>query len=256
MLKQRTVVILSLWLALGTRLTHAAFKVTVNPEANSDSFQSIDLPTVDKEVAMGLGEWQQWVADNNGPLVSYIMATPVASITVSAERARDRGVSMDEYVQDARRAAARVGANKLYLESTSAEEGTGRLVDLHFRAYRITYKRLVIPPAFMASLPYTPLPEYYVDAQLTDWNAKHVGHIFASFANRPGVDDRHSVIQFVKNLKNGTPVRVALRDGRQIDGVYSGVDEGHIWINPSGFRGIFMDRALLPTEVQAIGILN
>lgn len=211
-------------------------------------FNPIDLESVDTNVSMSIGEWADWVNQNNPESASCITVESLGKINVTASRLRDRGASPSEFFNEARKAAAELGGNKLHIQGVTTEERTGRLVSVAYDAYRVSYRDSIISPAFLAALPYNPLPDSYVQEQLSAWDSQHGGKLVAA--------DQKSLIATMKRLKAGAPVRMALRDGSSVRGRFDGLENDHIWIQPSGVRGLFLDQAVNPADVQAISLLN
>lgn len=227
----------------------AQYKVQVNPVGGIVStYNPIDLESVDTTASMPISEWAAWVNQNNEESSAYITVESLGEISVTAARLRDRGASPKEFFEEARKAAAALGGNKLHVEETVTEGNTGRLVSVTYQAYRVSYRDFVISPAFLAALPYNPLPDNYVEAQLSLWDSRHGGKLVPA--------DRKTLIATIKRLKAGASVRMALRDGSSVRGRFDGLENDHIWIQPNGVRGLFLDRAVNSADVQAISLLN
>jgi hypothetical protein len=114
-----------------------------------------------------------------------------------------------------------------------------------------------MPPDYLAQLPYSPLPDYFVAQKLQEWNTNHFGKMKVSFSTDERRAHERQVLEFMAKLKNGTPLRLVLRNGSGIKGTFSGVDQDDlIWIRPDGLGGFISHRSYRSQDVASIGVLN
>lgn len=220
-------------------------------------YDRIDVESVSEDVTTSIGDWQDRVRATNTALAGNITVKELLTIEVQVAR-RDSGQdSMKPFVRAAQKEAAAWGANQLFLNDTLVEAETGHLVQLTFIAYRISYKDWLIPPAYLAALPYNPLPDYFVAQKAQEWNIQHFGNAKICFKSRDRLSRQKDVLAFMANLKKGTSVRLALRDGSYVKGVFNGLDQDdQVWIHPSGLGGFISYRSVRPQDIEIVGILN
>jgi len=235
----------------------ADFRVQFKPLTDA-TYDPVDLDSVHVEEAATFKEWMESVKAVNPHLAGDISAQVLGTLQVVRLRSsHDRFESIKPLVRAARAEAALWGANALYLEDTAVEEGTGRPVELTFLAYRVQYKEWVVCPAYLAALPYNPLPDYFVAQKLQQWNSDHFGRVKISFAAEQMRARHQKVVELMGRIKDGTPVRLVLRNGSDIKGSFSGLDQDDlIWVRPAGLSGFLSHRSIRSEDVETVGILN
>lgn len=209
--------------------------------------------SIHTEMTITKDDWLRLLEERNPELAKDITARALATITVRDESIKGAADSMPAFVRAAEKEAAHWGANQLFLEDTAVEEKFEEIAEVTFVAVRIQYKDWVIPPTFLAGLPYNPVSEEFVAQKLEEWNVAHLGKVKVTFSSR----DQQDVLVFMAQVKNGTPLRLVLKNGTDVRGDYSGLDQDdQIWIRPSGFGGFLSHRSFRSKDVETVGILD
>jgi hypothetical protein len=246
---------LLLTLAAVTAAPSLAAELKVRAWPLSDHpYDAIDAGSVRVEPYIPETAWLAQVGSANGALSLEISLLPVASIDVSRlydEQDIDEAAPL---LEEARKAASRVGANVVFLEKTLLEGK--ELGGMRFIAYRAEYKHRLISPTYLAALPHLAISATFLEEQLQAWASAQFGNTRLPFDSLDGTAT-HQAIDILSGVKNGTSVRVFMRDGSNLQGAFSGMDEDNrIWIHPRGLAGLFRDRAVSAWDVQSVAFLN
>jgi hypothetical protein len=230
---------------MGALLAHpaGAIDLKVRPWPMSDrAYDSIDVQSVRAEIYMPETAWLEQVGGKNGRLSLDLNLLPVASIDIYRLYNEEEITNTVQLLEEARKTAAKFGANMIFLERRLMQ---GRELDgLRFTAYRAEYKHRLLSPTFLAALPHMTVAPSLLNEQLLAWNMSHFGTTKVAVAN-------------LGTLKTGTAVRVVMRDGSAVKGAFNGIDaDNQIWIHPAGWTGLFRDKAISPTNVQSVSLLN
>jgi hypothetical protein len=220
-----------------------AMDLKVRPWPLSDTaYAPIDAASVRVELYISEAAWLAQVGGTNGVLALDLSLTRVASIDIYRLYDEESIDSTAPLIEEARRNAAKVGANLVYLERNLMR---GRELDgLRFVAYRAEFKHRLISPLYLAALPHLAVTPAFLNEQLVAWQASHLGRVSITVGGLSGV-------------KRGTAVRLVLRDGTDVRGAFSSVDEeNQIWIHPAGLIGFFRDRAVPAKDVQSVALLK
>jgi len=219
------------------------------------SYEPIDAGSVRTESWAPTAQWQDQVRSKNALLADDLIVVSVATIEVT-RRDLDQDVpSFEPFMEKGLQSAARLGANVLYVEKPLMEGD--KFLGLRLTAYRIEYKGLVVSPPYLAVLPYDTVSRSEMERNLQAWDAVHLGRSRTSFETENGKISPEKVVSYLGKVKNGTPVRVLLRDGSDYKGTYDGLDDDdQIWIQPDGWLGRITDRSFQAKDVQAVGLLN
>jgi hypothetical protein len=211
---------------------------------------------VDATVHPGVGAAEEWVAQvrRENPGLAYdVSVRPVVSIAVTLIDPEEAADSSRPFIAEARRWAARYGANALYLDRQLARED--RFAGMRFIGYRIEYKHRLVSPTYLAALPFVRVTADLLEEQLQAYDVAHFGQVHVAF--EPMNDPMGNAAGFLAGVKNGTAVKLFLRDGTDLKGDYSGQDDdNHIWIHTPGWAGLFRDHAIPTQDIQAIALLN
>jgi hypothetical protein len=225
----------------------------VRPWPMSDkSYASISADSVRVERYLSEITWLSQTGRRNPSLNDGLQLSPVASIEVSRLYEDEDIDSLQPLVETAQAYAAKFGANAVFVEK---EIRVGDELDgLRFTAYRAEFKKHLIPPTFMVALAQMSIPGPFLEEQLRDWEDVHIGRVAVAF----GPDEDHDMsLDKLGQLKSGTSVRVVLRDGSDLQGAVSGLDEDNrLWVRPKGWTGLFRDKAVPATEIRSVALLK
>ncbi len=244
----------TLFLLLLASFAHAAeLKVRSWPMTDR-TYDVLDKEAVRVEPYIPETAWLTQVGSANGSLSLDISLLPIASIDVSRLYG-DQDIEDSSYlIAEARKAAAHVGANVVFLEKKLMDGK--ELEGMRFVAYRAEYKHHLISPTYLAALPHLPVTAAFLEEELLAWGQSQSGKSRVAFDSFDGTGTRQA-IDVLASLKSGTPVRVFMRDGSNMQGSFSGMDEDNrIWIHPPGLTGFFRDRAVSAWDVQSVALLN
>jgi hypothetical protein len=216
---------------------------------------SVRVDAFVRDEALPGAVWLEQVKAKNAALSADLTAHPIAAIEVTLLDMEDEIESPKPFVEEARRWAAREGANLVYLDKYLKKDN--QLSGLRFIAYRAEYKQHLVSPDFLAALPYVTVPGSIVEEQLQAWEAAHFGKVHVSFGSGDDKTAAGQAVGVLAGVKSGTPVHVFLRDGSDLQGAFSGLDDDNrIWVHRKGWIGLFADRAVPTRDVQSVALLN
>jgi hypothetical protein len=232
------------------------FKIWSQPLGLTNE-EKIDLASVQVVSLPPDEDWLSSIRRENPRVADRLTLHAVASIEVTfwdMEEAVDSTRSLNALVEAGKKRAAEVGANILYMNRCLSENG--QTAGVHLLAYRMNYDGRVVPPYMLAALPQTTYSEEEFQMEVQDWSDRHFGHTRVAFKNE-AKSAAHEVIGFLGHVKNGTPVRLVLKNSPDYDGSYEGIDEDNqIWIKPEGWIGLLTERSFPAKSIEGVQLFN
>lgn len=241
---------LALQLALACAVRAADLKARPWPLSDR-SYAAIDPASVRVDSYLSEAVWLRQVGERNGSLAEHMTLQPVATIEVSRLDPDEEIDSIAPLVEKARTCAARLGANAVYLDAPLLRDD--HLDGIRFTAYRAEYKRYLVSPIYLVALTQMTIPAAFLEEQLQGWENSHFGRVEVTFGMQ---EDRDTSLDRLARIKAGTAVRVLLRDGTDVKGTVSGLDEDQrLWIHPPGWSGFFRDQAVPASDIRSVASL-